>query len=177
MFRPMTGMVGICLIAVALPANARDNDKIADGPPPAVFQAVLDCKSMADPSARLACYDKAVGALDAARAAKDLVVADRNAVREAKRGLFGLSLPSLKLFGGEKDEEVTQIESKIKTVRRGAEGFVFTLEDGAIWAQTDGIYIADPQAGDTIQIRQAILGSYLGKVNGGVAFRIKRRNP
>jgi len=177
MFRPITGIVGICLVAGALPAEARANDKIVDGPPPAVFQAVLDCKTMTDPAARLACYDKAVGALDAARAAKDLVVADRNAVREAKRGLFGLSLPSIKLFGGDKDEEVTQIETRIKSVRRGAEGFVFILEDGAIWAQTDGVYIPDPEAGDTIQIRQAFLGSFLGKVNGGVAFRIKRRNP
>ena len=58
MFRPnqiLTGSMfaGLCLLSAALPIQARDKDKPLDGPAPAVFQAVLDCKSLGDPAARL----------------------------------------------------------------------------------------------------------------------------
>lgn len=176
MFRSTISLAGLCLLFAALPAQAKDKDQLLDGPPPAVFQAVIDCKATSDPAARLACYDQAVNAMVAARSARDLVVTDRATVREAKRGLFGLSLPSIKLFDGGKDEEVKEIRAAIKSARSGPEGYVFTLDDGATWAQTDSIYIPEPRAGAMIQIRQAALGSYFGKVEGGAAFRIKRRN-
>lgn len=175
MFRYALSLVGLTLF-VALPAEADNNKSMVEGPPPAVFQAVLDCTTEADAAARLICYDRAVGAMDAARATKELVVTDRSSVREAKKGLFGLALPNLKLFGGGKDEELTEIEATIKSFYRGSDGYIFTLADGATWAQTDGIYIPDPEVGAAIQIRKASFGSYFGKVKGGVAFKIKRRN-
>lgn len=172
MFRSTISLAAIGLTVAALPAQAADKD--VDGPPPAVFQAVLDCKALADPTARLACYDKAVGAMDAARSANDLVVTDRATVREAKKGLFGLALPSLKLFGGGKDEEVTEIEGKIAAIRMAKDGFpVFTLEDGAQWKQTDGRNTY-PKAGSAIRIRKASLGSYMANVDGQPAVRVTR---
>lgn len=172
MFRPINGLAALAVLTAAFPAGAKDKD--VDGPPPAVFQAVLDCKTVTDPTARLACYDKAVGAMDAARAANDLVVTDRATVREAKRGLFGLALPSLKLFGGGKDEEVTEIQSKISAIRMANDGFpVFTLEDGARWKQTDGGNTY-PKPGSAIRIRKASLGSYMANVDGQTAVRVTR---
>ena len=182
MFRPnqiLTGSIfaGLCLLSAALPIQAKDKDKPLDGPAPAVFQAVLDCKSLGDPAARLACYDKAVSAMDAARAAKDLVVTDRATVREAKRGLFGLSLPSIKLFGGgdNDDDEVKEIEGKIAGIRMASDGFpVFTLEDGARWKQTDGRNTF-PKAGQKIRIRKASLGSYIASINDQPGVRVIRQ--
>jgi len=177
MFRPIPVLTGLCLIAAALPAQAKDKDKPLDGPAPAVFQAVIDCKAQNDPAARLACYDKAVSAMDAARAAKDLVVTDRAAVREARRGLFGLSLPSLKLFGGgdNDDDEVKEIESKIAGIRMASDGFpVFVLEDGARWKQTDGRNTF-PKAGQKIKIRKATLGSYMASIEGQPGVRVTRQ--
>lgn len=172
MFRPTLRLSGLCLIVAAMPAAAKDRD--VDGPPPPVFQAVLDCKTVADSTARLACYDKAVGAMDAARAANDLVVTDRATVREAKKGLFGLSLPSLKLFGGGKDEEVTEIEGKVTAIRMASDGFpIFTLEDGARWKQTDGRNTF-PKVGSKIKVRKASLGSYMANVDGQPAVRVSR---
>lgn len=168
---------GLCLVAIALPVQAKD--KPLDGPPPAVFQAVVDCKALTDPAARLACYDKAVGAMEAARAAKDLVVTDRATVREAKRGLFGLSLPSIKLFGGgdgdNDEDEVKEIESKISGIRMASDGFpIFTLEDGARWKQTDGRNTF-PKAGQKIRIRKASLGSYMASIDGQPGVRVIRQ--
>lgn len=172
MIRPVLALTGLCLIVAAAPVRAADKD--VDGPPPAVFQAVLDCKAQTEPAARLACYDKAVGALDAARSANDLVVTDRATVREAKRGLFGLSLPSLKLFGDGKDEEVTEIEGPIASVRAAADGMpVFTLADGARWKQTDGRNTF-AKAGSTIRIRKAALGSFMANIDGQAGVRVSR---
>lgn len=173
MSRFIHGLSGLCLVAAAMPVAAKDDKDIA-GPPPAVFQAVIDCKAIADAAARLACYDKAVGALDAARATNELVVTDRATVREAKRGLFGLDLPSLKLFGDGKDEEVTEIEGKITAIRLAKDGFpVFTLEDGARWKQTDGRNTY-PKPGSVVRIRKASLGSFMANVDGQPAVRVAR---
>lgn len=175
---PRLPLVRSALIAslslAALPASAADSDKAEDNAAPPVFQAVLDCKAIAEPTARLACYDKAVAAMDAARSSKDLVVADRSTMREAKRGLFGLTLPKIKLFGGSDSEEVTEIESKIKAISKGADGnYVFTLEDGARWKQTEGRETF-PKVGQPIRIRKGALGSFLANVNERAAIRVIR---
>ena len=174
MSRPMLALAGLSL-TVALPVQAKDRQPDIAGPAPAVFQAVLDCKPVADPAARLACFDKAVSALNAARDANELVVTDRATVREAKKGLFGLALPSLKLFGDGKDEEVTEIESKIVGIRLAGDGFpTFTLEDGARWKQTDGRNTY-PKPGQKIRIRKAALGSYMASINDQPGVRVVRQ--
>lgn len=174
MFRPTLTLASLSLL-IALPAQAKDQDADIAGPPPAVFQAVLDCKGVSDATARLTCYDRAVGAMDAARATNDLVVTDRATVREAKKGLFGLALPSLKLFGDGKDEEVTEIEGKISAIRMASDGYpVFTLTDGARWKQTDGRNTY-PKAGSAIRIRKASLGSYMANVDGQPGVRVIRQ--
>ena len=170
--RAIAGLVlasGLSLMSVSV--QAKDDPEA--GPPP-VFQAVLDCKAVADPAARLACYDKAVAAMDAARSSKDLVVADRATMRDAKRGLFGLSLPKIKLFGGGDSEEVIQIESTLQAVTRGRDGYyVFTLEDGARWKQTEG-RDTFPKAGQPIRIRKGVMGGFLANVNERTAIRVIR---
>lgn len=172
MSRPHLGLLALGIAAAAMPAQAKDKD--IDGPLPAVFQAVLDCKGQTDPAARLACYDKAVGAMDAAASTNDLVVTDRATVREAKKGLFGLAVPSLKLFGDSKDEEVTEIQGTITEVRAAKDGLpIFTLGDGARWKQTDGRNTF-PKSGSTIRIRKAALGSYMANVDGQAAVRVTR---
>ena len=176
MSRPMRAIARLPLAAalclIAPPVAAKD-DPAAATPPP-VFQAVIDCKAIADPAARLACYDKAVGAMDAARESKDLVVADRSTMREAKRGLFGLSLPKLKLFGGGDSEEVNEIESTLAAVLKGRDGYyVFTLADGARWKQTEG-RDPFPKVGQAIRIRKGAMGSFLANVNERTAIRVIR---
>ncbi len=56
---------------------------------------LVACRTMADTSARLACYDVAAAALDAAERQGDVVVVDRNQISTARRENFGFSLPSL----------------------------------------------------------------------------------
>lgn len=162
----------LAIAMLAAPAAAKDKE--APSTPPPVFQAVLDCKTVADAGERLACYDRTVGAMATAREAKDLVIADRATMREARRGLFGLALPSIKLFGGGDSEDVKAIESTIESTYAARDGqFIFVLADGARWKQIGG-RPAYAKRGDPIMIETASLGSYFAKIGKGQNARVIR---
>ena len=172
--------VAISLVAVLLTqaAVARDSTPEKD-PVPAIFQDVVDCLQIDDSAQRLTCFDRNVKAMKAAQKSDQLFIASEDQVKESRRRLFGLTLPGLKIFGGAagNDEEVKEIDGVIASVREAAAGYVFTLADGAVWAQSDAHYLGrTPKAGQKIVIRKAALGSYMGKLEGGVGFRIRRLN-
>ena len=161
-------------LTVAAGAGARDKDNAAAAAPPQVYQSVLDCRAVADPAQRLACFDKAVTAMSDATSRKDLVIIDRESIRATKRGLFGISLPKIKIFGGNDDVEVDQIESTITATYSSKDGMsVFTLADGSRWKQTDGRYTY-PKAGQKIRVKRAALGSFMANVDGQPAVRVVR---
>ena len=158
---------------IAGSALTKDNNQVP--PTPAIYQAVLDCKPIANPSARLACYDQKVEAMATAVRDHQLAIADRETMREARRGLFGLNLPRLKLFGGNGDsEEVQQIESTIKAVRSASDGMpIFVLADDSRWKQTDGRTLFT-KAGGKIKIKRTALGGYMANVDGQTGVRVLR---
>ncbi|WP_375289554.1 hypothetical protein [Qipengyuania sp.] len=146
---------------------------------PEVFENVLQCRSIADEDARLVCFDKSIASLDEARRQRDVVIVSREEVRDVRRGLFGLSLPRIKLFGSRdgdesEQEEFSEISSTIAGVGRGQRGLVLKLADGAVWEQTDKVYLGNVQEGDTITIKRAALGSYMAKIGGSRGARVKR---
>jgi hypothetical protein len=167
------------MLTVATAAHATDKP---ERPQPQVFADVLECRAIADADARLKCFDTAVAALEQASTEKSVVVLSEETVQETRRGLFGFTLPKLNLFGGgggddENEVEVmNEITSTIDNVRGGDGRWVFTLPDGAVWEQTDGVYLKKPRAGQSITIKRAALGSYKAKVDGGLGFRVKRVN-
>ena len=169
-------IVGLAVAALAPPALAKDD--AGNAAPPAVYQQVIDCRTIAEAAARLACFDRTVAAMAGAAEQKELVVMDRAAVREARRGLFGFSLPKLRLFGGGDDdesrEEIQEIESTISGLRTAQDGNpIFILADGARWKQTDG-RMAFPKPGTPIRIKRAALGSYMANIDKRVGIRVMR---
>ena len=158
-------------------AGAVAKDRKIDTAAPKIFTDVTACRTIADSAERLACYDRTVGALATAQETQNLYVADQETMREARRGLFGFNLPKVKLFGNDDiSEDVKSIETTISAVSSGQRGYIFTLEDGARWAQTDGAYMDRPKPGAKIRIRRAALGSYMASIDGRVGFRIERLN-
>jgi hypothetical protein len=145
---------------------------------PQALTRVLDCRAIQQSQERLACFDQSVAALEAAETSRTLVVLDRQQVQNTRRTLFGLTLPSLDLFGprGEKDESLAEIETTIRAASQNSLGkWIFTLQDGARWVQTDTRDLpAYPKSGQTIKIRRAAMGSFLANVNGQVAIRVQR---
>jgi hypothetical protein len=151
---------------------------------PEVFKKLLDCRAITEAAQRLACYDGQVAALESAEAKQDVVVVDRKQIREARKSLFGLTLPKIDLFGGSDDDSKPQEEgfSEIETTvsrasLRGDGKWFLVLADGAKWVQTERkTMVRDPKAGSTIKIRRAALGSYMANIDGQNAIRVRREN-
>lgn len=144
---------------------------------PMIINNLFACRMIADDTQRLACFDQKVAAVEQAEASNDLVMADREQMKEARKGLFGFSLPRIKLFGGDDDPEpVEAIEAAIASSTRTPDGkLLVTLDTGARWVQTDRTQVlGDFGEGDTIKIERAALGSYMGKIGRKRAFRIRR---
>ena len=168
------GLVLIGALTVSTPALAQQQ-KPAERP--TAFKKLVDCRRIADAPGRLACFDREVAAIDAAEAGQELVVLDKAQISRARRGLFGLSLPNVGIFGGsDADQETGAIETTIKRAWQVADGkWGFELADGAQWMQTDSRDLSsDPKPGQEIKIRSAALGSYLANINKQTAIRVRR---
>jgi hypothetical protein len=168
------------ITTTSLPVHAGQTAGAAADAPPRAIRSLLECRSIADAGVRLACFDREAAAFDVAVRERNVVVADREAVKEARRGLFGLTLPSISLFGRDDDERVRvdAIEAKITETRKGPDrNWRFVLEDGSRWAQTDArTFAREPRPGMAIAIRKAAAGSFFGNVDGQVAVRVRRVN-
>jgi hypothetical protein len=170
----------LAALMLASPAVAQDNDDDAPTRVP-LIQQLYDCRAIADPTARLACFDRQVAAMETAEAARDIRIVDREQVRETRRGLFGFSLGNLNIFGSgddedEPEEQVTQIDSTIISISTNGDGkYVFRLANEQRWLQTDPPRGRSPQVGMTITIRRGTLGSYLANINERSAVRVLRQ--
>ena len=162
----------------ALPAaSAVGQERRAAEARPQLFEALVRCRTIADSAARLSCYDSAAANLQQAAERRDLVVVDRQQVRENRRRLFGLPVPDIGgLFGGD-DDGVDHIESTVATAQQGGDGrWVVRLQDGSTWVQTDNLTIAGrPRPGHQVRVERAALGSFRMRVNGQPAVRVRRQ--
>ena len=168
--KSLIGMAVVGMVAAA-PASAQEMPKTAT---PKLFEDVVNCRAIQDSAQRLACYDRGVAALDTAQKSNELYVADKAAVKEARKGLFGFSLPKLKIFGDEDLGDLDELETTITAVSSGQRGYIFTLADGARWMQTDKKYMDRPKVGSSIKIEKAALGSYLASINKKPGIRVER---
>jgi hypothetical protein len=164
------------LAAIAVPATALA--QTTNGP----LTAINACRAVPDPSARLACFDKEVEALNAATTRKDVVIVDKTQMKESRKGLFGFNIGRIPIFGGGKDETDTpedkELTATVKTGRALPDGrWRFTLESGAVWETIEPLRSArEPKAGAEVQLAKAALGSYFLTLGNGRATRAKRVN-
>ena len=174
MSRVCKSLIGVAVFGlVAAPAAAQ---KMPQTTTPKIFEEVLNCRAIEDSAQRLACYDRGVAALETAQKSNEIYVADKAGMKEARRGLFGFSLPRLKIFGDEDLGDLDELETTIAAVSSGQRGYVFTLPDGARWMQTDKKYMDKPKVGAKIHIKKAALGSYMASIEKRSGFRVERIN-
>ncbi len=164
-------IMGMAVIAsLSAPVAAKDDTHRAPQ-----LQRLIVCRTLADAAARLACYDREVAALDTAEQTSEVVIVDKQQIHQAKRSLFGLTLPHIDMLAGKNGEELSEIEDKVAAARQGFEGWRITLGDGSVWQQTDdhGLF-KDPRPGDPVTIKRGALGSFvmtIGKIPG---FKVRR---
>ncbi len=173
---PLPVAIGCAALATgALPlGTASAQDSVVPNSEDTIEQ-LKACRSIAEPTARLACYDREVGEVIAATEDGSLQVVDKADVEETKRGLFGFSLPKIKLFGGE-DGEMNELETTITKARReGRESWIFTTQEGSVWriAETKMGW-KPPKAGQTVVFKKAAMGSYFIRVNGQTGVKGRR---
>ncbi|NWK98562.1 hypothetical protein DM806_23435 [Sphingobium lactosutens] len=151
-------------------------------PKPEIFTNLLQCRSIADDTQRLACFDQQVGAMETASQRDEVVVLDKSELNKTRKTLFGFAFPKLPFLGdgddkdeAKEEEGFSHIQAKIASLRGIGYGkWQITLEDGAQWMTTEAVNGRDPKVGQTIEIRRAAIGSFMGKVEGGRAVRMKR---
>lgn len=109
--------------------------------------ALLECRALADSAGRLACFDREAG---------DLAT---NPVELQASG----------------EDRIDNLESAVRTATATPFGkYRLTLEDGTVWMQVDGAPMREPRPGQRVTISSGALGSYMAKVEGGRAFRVRR---
>lgn len=168
--------VAACLATTAVQAAPKP------APRAEIFDSLLQCRAIADGPQRLACFDRQVAAMDVAAQRDEVVVLDKGELKKTRKTLFGFSFPKLPFLGGEneqddrKEEEgFNHIQATITSARSLGYGkWQIGLDDGAQWATTDAVTGRPPKVGQPIEIRRAAMGSFLGKVDGGRAVRMKR---
>lgn len=145
-------------------------------PPPAVFSAILDCRSIADNQARLACYDEKAAALADASSKRAIVVTDREQLRKERRNLFGFTLPTNSLLGDDQGDEAKKFETTVVSGRRGPYGaWIVVLAVGGTWEQTDSRELAlAPKANQKVVITRGALGSFFVSIDGQQPVRMRR---
>ncbi len=165
-------------LALSMTPALAKNDKLTDVRPP-IFEELVNCRTIADPTERLGCYDTKVAAMDEAEKKDELVLADKASMKEARRGLFGFSIPKLKIFGNDgKEEEKFELVAKIDSAYQASPGkWTIMLDDGARWVQIDSqVMRKNPGRGMEIKIREAAMGSYFANIDGQRAIRMRRVN-
>ena len=167
-------VIGLMLATTAV-AKERPKDAAARA---AAFDKVAACRKIAESTERLACFDSAVAALEAAEKSGDVVVVDRAQIHEAKRQAFGLqNLDAFSIFNrGQHPEVIEKIAGVIASATQDGSGrWVVTTTDGQVWRETEAeTFYPEPQAGDHFQIRQGMLGSYFITINNNASFKAHR---
>jgi hypothetical protein len=169
--RQIIVMLGLLAMLATTGAAARNTLPAGN---PAIVQSLLQCRAITDAAQRLACYDRQSSAIASAIEKKDLVVIDKEKATQAKRSLFGFSVPSFAgLLGG---GDVNQIEGTVASATQNADGgWIIKLADGSVWSQTDDTPVAlEPRRGDKITVKRGALGSYFVKIGSQPGFKAKR---
>src|SRR5947209_4309523 len=163
---------GLIVAALASAVNGRPLPPSGD---PATVKSLLSCRAIGDTAQRLACYDKATGAFAEAVTKREVVIIDKARATEAKRSLFGFSVPNFAgLFGG--GDDLNQIDGTVAAAfENGYEGWTIKLADGSTWQQTDGTPLAlEPRRGDKVVVKRGTMGSYFVKLGSQPGFKAKR---
>jgi hypothetical protein len=166
---PMNPLIYFTIAMVAVPAGAQVS------PSPPILTELSKCRNLTQNDARLRCYDAAADALARATSSGSLIVVDKDDLRRTRRSLFGLSLPKLPFFTGDRSGE-DEVDEIVKSARVGRDDkWLVELESGGTWQTTETeTRQSPPKAGDSIKIRRASLGGFMLSVEGRRSVRAMR---
>lgn len=145
-------------------------------------QTFAQCLAIKADAQRLECLEKAARVLVETEAKGEIVVVDKATMAKTRRSLFGLSLPSIKLFGpGDRtgsDARDDVLETSITAVREERYGlWTIDLAEGGRWQTTEvWSFGPTPRPGVTVRLDRGALGRYTLKTPGARAVSARRIN-
>jgi hypothetical protein len=163
--------------SLTLPAAATAAPKPEKAAQAAILKALADCRAIGDSAERLACFDKTSADLVQAESSGAVVVIDRQQIHEARRQAFGFDLAALNFFNrGLSVDEANSLTDEVAAANQRADGrWVLTLKSGAVWREVESDPPnRDPHSGSAVLIKRAALGSFVMKIDGQVAIKVKR---
>ncbi len=177
---------GVCLAALSGFSATADTES-----PLAPMYA---CAEITEDTARLACYDEAVGKTREEESTGKFAVISRDDAEKIERDTFGFAMPSLPSFGfltstdqesdktDTKRDEDGKIEEIIVDVARVEEDpygkLIVYLENGQEWRQIDSksIFIGRSYKPSKATIKRAAFGSFFLTLENRKSVRAKRVN-
>lgn len=178
--RSIAAALGIAVSTIAVTASYADDVMQNDPTRAASLMELARCRDVTVDTQRLACFDRAVAALDTAERSGEVVVMDRAQVRAANRQLFGFQITNPfagTTAAGNVEPEIEAIETTLVSATISGEGkWVFRLADGSEWRQIDsGSIRFRNREGEAVRVRRASLGSYMLTTEGSRAVRVRRQ--
>lgn len=142
-----------------------------------ILEQLTACRAIPTPTERLSCFDRETARLDEAERQGDVVVVDRDGLRQAGRAVFGLTIPGLTILNrGQSPETVDRLETTIKSANRGADGkWLFVLMDESVWRQIDNANLNYARPGSAVLVRRGAVGSFFLSVDGARSLRVRRQ--
>ncbi len=138
---------------------------------------LVTCRAVPDSSERLACFDRAVDRIAAARRSGEMIVLDRTKVVERKRKGFGLAQAPGDMFGGgpeDAETEVRTLTTTVAIVQPAAYGrYNLQLGNGMVWQTLDLMPFA-PRTGAAITLRKTPFGGFRAHIEGEKPVLAKR---
>lgn len=140
------------------------------------------CATQADPTARLACYDRAFPPAAGAADATPVEAREREstgAVREQAVREFGLSAEQRRARDpeGAREARIERIQATVVGIDERSNGQrVVRLDNGQTWLLTEATSRGQLRPGDAIHIRNAALGTFMLVTPARVALRARRLN-
>lgn len=144
------------------------------------LKGVLGCRSITDPQARLACFDRETAALAAAGAngaAPPAVASSGPASAKATQD-FGLpagAIVAKEVAAGQRPADLSRIHAHIMQLSRAGDGrMVFTLDNGQIWLQVleEGDLLLKP--GDAVTLARGLFHSFTLQTPSGRGCKVTR---
>lgn len=162
--------------AMALISSAAHAQTDGDGERDDNLTGLKACQGIGDDTARLACFDKAVGEIVTATETGDLTVIGREEARQTRRSLFGFKLPNIGILGGNDDEKDELFETTIQSARFiGSRELRLVTAEGAVWELKNIPRRLQPvKPGDTAIFKPGSLGTYFIRINGQLGVRGRR---
>ncbi|KWV90361.1 hypothetical protein [Erythrobacter sp. YT30] len=158
-------------------AQDRSDEGIGTSP---LIGKLETCTAIENDAERLACFDREVGTLVGASNKGDVKVVDSEQISEARKKLYGYSLPDAGIFEAATEEEREENKRLVSTITRvrkvGSKEWHFWIEEGnAKWRiKNNSIRARAPEVGQSVEFKPATMGTYWIRIDGRKGVRGNR---